>query len=113
MTLACLDCSENCWFMLLSNKLSTVVDLLAYHLSVCSCAHTNIFSYCLVFIATLSLKDTSLRYLKPEIQTIKQDLVISRGFCSYLYFVFSRRCVHASLKRKMEIKTLDVLVIRS
>ena len=35
MTLACVDCSENCWYMLLSNKLSTVVDLLACHLSVC------------------------------------------------------------------------------
>jgi hypothetical protein len=34
MTLACVDCSENCWYLLLSNKLSTVVDLLAHHLSV-------------------------------------------------------------------------------
>lgn len=34
MTLACVDCLENSWYLLLSNKLSTVVDLLAHHLSV-------------------------------------------------------------------------------
>ena len=34
MTAACLNCSENCWYLLLSNKLSTVVDLLAHHLTV-------------------------------------------------------------------------------
>ncbi|XP_028408191.1 S phase cyclin A-associated protein in the endoplasmic reticulum-like isoform X2 [Dendronephthya gigantea] len=33
MTLACAGCSENCWYLLLSNKLSTVVDLLAHQLS--------------------------------------------------------------------------------
>ena len=36
MTLACDDCSENSWYLLLSNKLSTVVDLLAHHITVSS-----------------------------------------------------------------------------
>lgn len=34
ITLACVKCFENCWYMLLSNKLTVIVDLLTHNLAV-------------------------------------------------------------------------------
>ncbi|XP_046858949.1 S phase cyclin A-associated protein in the endoplasmic reticulum-like isoform X2 [Xenia sp. Carnegie-2017] len=39
MTIACVKCFENCWYVLLSNKLTVVVDLLAHNLAVFSCVN--------------------------------------------------------------------------
>lgn len=71
--LACSNCTENCTYILFSNKITFLMDLLMHQLTVCK--HFNLDFLCVCFTNILKyLECKSSRgcmRIKPEIKTIR------------------------------------------